>query len=50
VNNLYRIQLVLKIEPGVSFSKVKQLLKMQSGALLQVKEFSAVRVICDVDA
>ena len=49
VNNLYRIQLVLKIEPGVSFSKVKQLLKAQSGVLSEVKEFSSVRVICDVD-
>ena len=49
VNNLYRIQLVLKIEPGVSFSKVKQLLKAQSGVLSEAKEFSSVRVICDVD-
>lgn len=49
VNNLYRIHLILKIEPGVSFSKVKQLLKEHSGALLERKEFSAVRVICDVD-
>lgn len=50
INNFYRIHLLLKIESGVSFSKVKQLLKMQSGALLQLKEYSAVRIICDVDA
>lgn len=49
VNNFYRIHLVLKIDSGVSLSKVKQLLKMQCGALLQEKEFSAVRVVCDVD-
>lgn len=49
VNNFYRIHLVLKIEPGVSFSKVKQLLKMQCGALLQTKDYAAVRVVCDVD-
>ncbi|MCM1030228.1 MAG: primosomal protein N' [Oscillibacter sp.] len=50
INNFYRIHILLKIESGVSFSKVKQLLKMQSGALLQLKEYSAVRIICDVDA
>lgn len=49
INNLYRIQLLLKIESGVSFSKVKQLLKQQYTELLKQKEFVSLRVICDVD-
>lgn len=49
INNLYRVHLILKIEPGISFSNVKQFLKITSGTLFQRKEYAALRVICDVD-
>lgn len=49
INNLYRVELLLKIESGVSFSKVKQFIKEQYVRLLKIKDFAALRVICDVD-
>ncbi|MDL2251304.1 primosomal protein N' [Odoribacter sp. OttesenSCG-928-J03] len=49
INKQYRIQILLKIEQGASFSKAKQLLRKELNVLQEQKEFGALRIVCDVD-
>lgn len=49
INGQNRIHLLLKIENGASFSKIKSLLKAACTDLNENKEWSGLRVICDVD-
>lgn len=49
ISGQYRLVLILKIEPATSCSGVKALLKFESDRLHQNKEWSSVRIICDVD-
>lgn len=44
-----RVQFILKIEHGASFSKIKAMLKKEFAALRAEKEYGSLRVICDVD-
>ncbi len=49
ISRMYRLVLLLKIEPATSCSAVKIFLKEKFLALKSIKEMSAVRVFCDVD-
>lgn len=49
VGGLYRLILLLKIEPGLSCSGVKALIKQELSILRQKKDFYGVRIFCDVD-
>lgn len=49
IGDINRIHILLKIEQGASFSKIKQLLKNEYGRLAEDKTLGGVRVICDVD-
>lgn len=49
INNMYRLQLILKIEHGASYSKIKSFLKNEFALLLADKSFGGVRLFCDVD-
>lgn len=44
-----RLQFILKIEHGASFSKIKSILKKEFVSLYDHKEYGALRIFCDVD-
>ena len=46
---MYRLQIIIKIEQGASFSKVKAFLKQELAGLQKGKGFGGFRMICDVD-
>lgn len=49
ISGQYRLILILKIEPAVSCSGVKALLKAEEAVLHRNKVWGNVRVVCDVD-
>lgn len=49
IGGMYRLQIIIKIEQGASFSKVKAFLKQELAGLQKGKGFSGFRMICDVD-
>lgn len=49
ISGMNRIQFILKIEHGASFSKIKLLLKQEFALLRQNKIYGALRIFCDVD-
>lgn len=49
IGGMYRLQIIIKIEQGASFSKVKAFLKQELAGWQKGKGFSGFRMICDVD-
>lgn len=49
IGDFYRVQLLLKIEHGAAFSKIKTLLKKEFAVLFENKVNASLRVFCDVD-
>lgn len=49
INGLHRIHLLLKVEAGASFSKVKLLLKTECARLSADKNYNGLRIVNDVD-
>lgn len=49
IGGLNRIQLMLKIEHGASFSAIKKILKKEFASLYENRAYGAIRILCDVD-
>lgn len=49
IGDFYRVQLLLKIEHGAAFSRIKTLLKKEFAVLFENKVNASLRVFCDVD-
>lgn len=49
IGGMYRVHLLVKIEHGASFSRIKVFLKEKLMALQAVKAYSGLRIYCDVD-
>lgn len=49
IGEQHRLQLILKIEPQMALSRVKGELKKEFAALHAQKNYSGIRIICDVD-
>lgn len=49
IGEQHRLQFILKIEHGASFSRIKEILKEQFTGLRQQKAYNSVRIFCDVD-
>lgn len=49
IGEQHRLQFLLKIEHGASFSKIKELLKNQFILLREQKGYGGIRIFCDVD-
>lgn len=49
IGEQHRLQFILKIEHGASFSRIKELLKNLFISIRQQKTYNSVRIFCDVD-
>lgn len=49
IGGMYRLQIIVKIEQGASYSKIKAFLKQELGSLRKEKGCGGLRMICDVD-
>lgn len=49
INKYYRVHIMIKVEQGVSYSNVKQVLREECNKLLLCPEYKGGRIVCDVD-